>query len=261
MPTLHPVRSYLEHYFHSTNKHGVHSPFVYDLVTNVFPESANLPAGDDIEQVRDELRKDNRVIQVNDLGAGSRVDSHSTRRISSIAHAALHSPKDCRLLFRLARKFKPSIIVELGTSFGVSTAYLAKACPTANVFTIEGCPNIHARAVRNFSYLGLHNIDAINGSFDEVLPELLSRLPRIGLLYIDGNHRSAPTLNYFNQCYERLTSDSIVIFDDIHWSKDMESAWNQLIDDERIIVSIDLFRFGLVFVKRNQAKEHFRIRV
>lgn len=261
MQSLHPVISYVDHLVNAKSKHGVHSPFVYRLVTEVLSGKANTPACSDVEALRERLLQDRSEITITDLGAGSRTGANTRRKVSSIARAALHSRKDCSMLYRLAQDMNASTILELGTSLGISTSYLAKACPQAQVITIEGCPRIHSIAKSNFSALGIENIRPLNGAFSDVLPAALEECGKIDLLYIDGDHRSGPTLNNFELCLPYLHDNSLVIFDDIHWSSDMEDAWLKLKAHQQVTVSIDTFQFGLVFLRKGQAEQHFKVRV
>ncbi|MEO5783563.1 MAG: class I SAM-dependent methyltransferase, partial [Ginsengibacter sp.] len=165
------------------------------------------------------------------------------------------------LLFRIVQYYKPHNIVELGTSLGITTAYIASANKTSEVFTLEGAKNIAAIAQQNFEKIGVQNIKQIQGNFDDTLPHLLSQIQKIDLAYVDGNHRKKPTLNYFNQLFEKSNDQFILIFDDIHWSEEMEEAWKEIQQHNDVTLTIDLFFIGLVFFKKDfKAKQHFIIR-
>lgn len=242
--------------------HGIHSPFVYDLVTLVLNDDKNryyCYAG--IEALRQQLLKSHTELKVIDLGAGSRTADSSTRTIGSIARAALKPPKYGQLLFRLANYMQANTILEVGTSLGITTAYLASSSSRANVFTMEGVPDIVKTAQQHFTGLGLKNIRLIAGNFDETLPETLPEMGAIDLAYLDGNHRLEPTLRYFEQIFPFLHAKSLVIFDDIHWSAEMEQAWEAIKADPRVKLTIDLFFIGLVFFDDAfKQPQHFTIR-
>jgi len=143
---------------------------------------------------------------------------------------------------------------------GISTAYLAKASPNAQIITIEGCPNIHREAVDNLNALEINNVECINGPFEGTVASQAARLGQVDMLYIDGDHRSKPTLSYLNAALPFLHEGSIVIFDDIHWNSDMEKAWQQITEKDALTVTLDLYQFGLAFLHKGQAKQHFRIK-
>ncbi|SFD04478.1 Methyltransferase domain-containing protein [Chitinophaga sp. CF118] len=252
------AKKYLHYYFTAGNRHDVHSPFVYTLVDEVLRNKQKPAAFREIEQVRKSLLHSSETLQVTDLGAGSLINSGTERKVSDIVRHAAKPAKFGQLFYKLIQHFKPQYLLELGTSMGMSTSYMAKADPAAKVLTIEGCPNIAARAARNFETLQLQNIKQYIGNFDTVLPTVLADVPRLDYVYIDGNHRSAPTLQYFEQCLSKAHDNSIFIFDDIHWTPDMEAAWHTIQQHPRVTFTIDLFFIGLVFFRPDmKIKQHF----
>jgi predicted O-methyltransferase YrrM len=249
---------YLRYWFSAKNAHGLHSPFVFELYNEVISKKGSYYSFDKIEHLRKKLLISKKEIDVTDLGTGS----SGKRTIGEIAERSAKGKKYCELLFRIVYRFKPAVILELGTSLGISTAYLATAHPDAKVITIEGCPNTAAEARKNFESLGLKNIESVTGNFDTILPAALRQLPSAfcQLVFLDGNHRKEPTLRYFTQCLEYAGSDSIFIFDDIHWSTEMEAAWEEIKNHPKVTVTVDLFFLGLVFLRKEQVKENLTIK-
>lgn len=248
---------YLKYWFSAKNAHGIHSPFVFSLYNDVINKKGSYYVFDKIEQLRKKLLLSKKEINVTDLGAGS----SGKRTLAEIAARSAKSKKYCELLYRLAYHFKPGSVLELGTSLGISTAYLASANPNAKVITIEGCLNTAAEAKKNFESLGLKNIESVVGNFDNVLLRPSSSVPRpLNFVFFDGNHKKEPTLNYFTQCLSQADNDSIFIFDDIHWSAEMEEAWEEIKRNPKVTVTIDLFFLGLVFFRKEQVKEDFVVR-
>ena len=248
---------YLKYWFSSKTAHGIHSPFVFELYNDVINKKGDYYSFYKIELLRKRLLLSKKEIEVTDLGSGK----SGKRSIAEIAERSAKNKKYCELLFRLAYHQKPETILELGTSLGISTIYLASADPTTKVITIEGCPNTASEAKKNFEALGLKNIESIVGNFDEVLARPSSPALRpMDFIFFDGNHRKTPTLNYFNQCLSYANNNSIFIFDDIHWSNEMEEAWKEIKKHPKVTVTIDLFFLGLVFFRKEQVKENFKIR-
>lgn len=250
---------YFKYWLSAKNAHGIHSPFVFELYNEALNKKGSYYAFDRIEQLRKKLLQSKNEIQVTDLGAGK----SEKRTIAEIAERSAKSKKYCELLFRLAYHFKPASILELGTSLGISTSYLASANPKTKVITIEGCPNTRQEALKNFEALGISNIESIHGNFDTTLPAVLAQLPVVGcqLVFIDGNHRKEPTLRYFTRLLEHSNNDSVLIFDDIHWSAEMEEAWEEIKAHGQVTVTIDLFFMALVFLRKEQAKEDFILKI
>ncbi|MEO6187349.1 MAG: class I SAM-dependent methyltransferase [Ginsengibacter sp.] len=257
------ARKFLIYYLTANNGkgHGIHSPFVFNFVTDVLNDKNQYECFDKIEPLRKELQRDHSFIEVEDFGAGSAVIPHRQRKVSAIAASSLKNKKFARLLFRIVKHYQPETIIELGTSFGTTTCYLACAKSSAKVFTLEGSKAIAQIAKGNFEKLSFSNIQLIEGNFEESLPELIQKIERIDILFVDGNHRREATLKYFNQCLGKSTSSSIFIFDDIHWSKEMEDAWEEIKAHPSVKLTIDLFFIGLVFFNPDfKVKQHFVIR-
>lgn len=249
---------YLRYYFTAGNRHDVHSPFVYALVEEVLHDRRQPSAFAAIEALRRQLLQSSEVLEVTDLGAGSLTGAGTLRKVSDIARHAAKPPRFGQLFYRLVQYFKPQYLLELGTSLGLSASYMAMARPEAQVITVEGCPNIAGYARRNFERLQIRNIVQQTGNFDNVLPEVLEKLPRLDWVYIDGNHRKDPTLAYFEQCLTRSHEHSLFIFDDIHWTSGMEEAWHTIQEHPAVTLTIDLFFIGLVFFRKDfKVKQHF----
>jgi predicted O-methyltransferase YrrM len=165
-----------------------------------------------------------------------------------------------QLLFRMVNHFQPTTVLELGTSVGITTAYLSAAHSKIKVTTIEGCPEIAAIAATNFKHLNIQNIDQQIGNFDSLLPAFLAKTEKLDFVFFDGNHRKEPTLNYFYQCLEKAHESSVFIFDDIYWSAEMTAAWEIIKNNAQVTVTLDLFSLGIVFFRKEQVKQHFLIR-
>ncbi len=214
-----------------------------------------------IESVRQEMLRDNSSLEVEDRGAGSAVIKTNTRKLSKIAASSLKPKKFAQLLFRIVQHYQPQTVIELGTSLGITTAYLANGNKKATVYTLEGAASIAAIARKNFAKLSLPDIKLIEGDFALTLPRLLEKMTTVDLVFIDGNHRKGPTLHYFEQLLHHCGHSTILIFDDIHWSAEMEEAWEKIRSHPSVTLSIDLFFIGLVFFDTAfREKQHFKIR-
>lgn len=257
------AQKYCRYYFTASNGkgHGVHSPFVYDFIRKVLNDGHKYEAYTRVEALRRQLLINDKVIEVEDFGAGSALAKSNRRSLASIAKHAAKSPKYAQLLFRIVQFYQPANILELGTSLGISTAYMALGHQRAQVVTGEGSAAIAAQARDNFNRLGLAQPQLVQGNFDDTLPAMLKLLKQVDLAFVDGNHRLEPTVRYFQQLLPYLNEYSIVILDDIHWSADMEQAWEQVKAHEAVTLTIDLFFIGLVFFRKDfKVKQHFSVR-
>lgn len=254
------ISDYLKHRLTAKSRHGTHSPFVYKLTDEVIYDFKSKNDYKSIEEQRKKLFNDDSVITVTDLGAGSQLNKNRAKKVSQIAKNALKKPGLAQLIYRLAKENQPKSIVELGTCLGITTAYLSKACPEAKIITIEGCPETSAVAARNFEDLGLKNIELQVGNFDGLFPKIVDQADQLDFVYIDGNHRKEATLDYFKWCLPKVHEGSLLIFDDIYWSEGMKEAWAEIKAHPKVTVTIDLFWIGLVYFRKGQVKEHFKIK-
>jgi predicted O-methyltransferase YrrM len=255
------AKDYLLHRFKAKNRHGVHSPFVYRLVDKVIYDFDAKKVYTDVENLREQLLIDNRIITITDLGAGSHVNNNRQKKISDIAHDALKPPKLAQLLYRLVAGLKPRNIIELGTCLGITTLYLQKAAPGTKVYTLEGCPQTAGIAKETFKKAGINDVELITGNFDNTLPDVINNLDKLDFVFVDGNHQKDATLKYFEWCLPKVHENTMLIFDDIYWSEGMKEAWNEIKSHPKVTVTIDLFWIGLVFFKAGQAKEGFLIKI
>jgi len=260
---------YLKYWLTASNGkgHGIHSPFVFQFIAQVLNDNREYYCYSTIERLRRQLKYNKTEIILEDFGAGSRLHSAYKRRVCDIAKSSLKSKKFARLFFRMINfYFSESLeravtILELGTSLGITTAYLASVNRSYRVITIEGAKSIAAIAKKNFQQLGLSNIELIEGDFDSALIPTVKELSAIDFAFIDGNHRKEPTINYFKEILAKTSEQSIIVFDDIHWSKEMEEAWEYIKHHALVTLSIDLFFVGIVFFRKEQrVKQHFTVR-
>ena len=257
------ARKYLSYYRNASNGkgHGIHSPFVFDFIINVLNDRKKYDEYKKAESLRSQLLRDSRMFLVEDFGAGSAFLKEKEVSIRSIARHAAKSKKYGQLLFRIIKHYQPGHILELGTSLGITTSYLSLAKPDSSIITVEGSGEIAEIARMNFKKLSLSNMELVEGNFDDVLPGVLERMDRIDLAFIDGNHRKEPTVRYFEQMLPKTINETILIFDDIHWSKDMEEAWKLIREHPATRCTIDLFFIGIVLFRREfYEKQHFTIR-
>lgn len=257
------AKKYFYYFLHSYNGkgHGVHSPFVFDFIIHVLNDRKKYDCYLKIESQRKQLLANNTLIEVEDFGAGSAVNPFKRRRIKDIAASSLKGKKYAQLLFRIAHYYRAKTIVELGTSLGITTSYLASASRHSKVYTFEGSGNIASIAKCNFGKFDLKNIELTEGNFEKTLPSINKKIEKVDLLFIDGNHRKVPTLEYFDFFLNKATNNSIFIFDDIHWSEEMEAAWKIIKGHQSVTLTIDLFFIGLVFFSSDfKVKQDFPIR-
>jgi len=258
---LFQIKAYLQFLWHSKNEHAVHSPFVFSLIIKCLYDKKSKPEYTPLKAYRQSLLQNNNTIAVTDFGAGSKVFKSNTRVISKIAQTAGITSKRAELLFRMIRYFQPETVLEIGTSLGLASAALSLGNAKAKITTLEGCPATANQAQEQFQKFNFENIDSVVTEFSGYLKSPQSLTTNYQFIYFDGNHSKEATLAYFDYLLPTITNDTVWIFDDIHWSPEMESAWKIIKDHPKVIVTIDTFQWGLVFFRYEQEKEHFVIRV
>ncbi len=253
MSKLFQLKTYLNYWLDAVDEHSLHSPFLFDLYTKVI--NLDTESIDEIEKLRASLLKTQSEITVEDLGAGSNHFNSSKRAIGEIAETSLSDTRFSLLYLRIARHIDAKNIIELGTSLGINTLYLAQK-KNVKVFTFEGSESIAEIAQDTFEFAAAKNIELIRGNIDSTLYSNLSRMPKADLVFMDANHQYAPTLKYFKWLLMKIHDKSIIILDDIHSSPGMEQAWREICNHELVHTSIDLYRCGILFFDPSLNKQH-----
>lgn len=252
------VKSFFSWWLEAVDEHSLHSPFFFDLYTRQIKPGIAPDQYSHIESLRQKLLTDRRYITVRDLG--SKGSKKATRMISAIARTSMSPARYSIIYARLANYMNAGCILELGTSFGINTLYLAEKSD-ATVTTFEGAPAIAEIAALTFEFAGKKNVDLIMGNIDKTLPAFLHRIRRIDLALIDANHRYEPTIRYFEHLLRKVHERSVIVVDDIHYSAEMQKAWKDMQAHRLVYGSADLFRCGILFFDPSLNKQHVILQV
>ena len=210
-----------------------------------------------IESERSKLISNQKTISINDYGAGSSVNSNLERTISDIAKNSLTSAKLSRLIYRLIKSSESKVLLELGTSFGINSLYMASAWDDSNLTTLEGCENTANISQSIFDKSGLENIKLIQGNINKTLNDYLAFSGKIDFIFIDANHKYEPTMAYFNKLLMKTHDDTVLVIGDIHWSHEMEKAWKEIKDSQIVTLSIDVFEAGICYFMPDIVKQDY----
>lgn len=269
---LYRVRTWLRHYLTAWNTggEGVHSPYLFEWVRMVMSDKHAYRIWNDIERVRAQMLASKEVVEFVDYGSGKRQlgeHARSERLVREIAKGSLAKAKYAQMLFRLVnwlghqlrKDDEGLIIVELGTSLGVTTAYMAGVDARDKVYTYEGCEAVAKIAGDNWKALGINNIECRIGTIKGKI--LKGCLERVDIAFIDANHTYEASLEYFNVLASKVHEKSVIVLDDIYHSEEMEKAWKEICKDERVTTTIDLYQMGLVFFDKHYWKRNYRMRL
>ncbi|MGC8865792.1 MAG: O-methyltransferase [Bacteroidales bacterium] len=252
--------SLLRYLIEARTRYSVHSPFVYEFIEKVLRGRGDATWYRAAENTRRRMLRDHRTIPFEDFGTGGLRQRHYPIRLSTIARYSGRKKKEGRMLARLVAWTQPRHMLELGTSLGISSLYMASACPEAQFITLEGCKEVLEIARKNFLQAGFSSIQTLSGPFETTLPTLIAGGLRPDLVLFDGNHAHQPTLYYFHQLLPVIHADTVFVFDDIHWSAGMEKAWKEIAACPQVTLSVDIFSMGLVFFRSGIKKQHFILR-
>lgn len=253
---LHRISSFVKYWLYQVNEHSLQAPFIYDLYTQVILKAKHANPYPKIEELRKVLRQSAQIIEVEDFGAGSGLSSNKKRSISSIAKYGITKLKYAVLMDSLIRYLKYSSIIELGTSLGINTLYLAQG-DNRKVVTFEGDPTLSNLAKSNFNKFNLGNIDLVSGRIEDTLGPQLASVEKIDFAFVDAHHNYDATLRNFETLSRYLHRNGCIIFDDIHWSNDMERAWRVIKHSPTVSLSIDIFQMGIVFLNPDYGKQDY----
>ncbi|NNE32921.1 MAG: class I SAM-dependent methyltransferase [Winogradskyella sp.] len=256
---MYQILSYIKFILSSTNQHGVHSPFVYNFVTKCLYNRTKYDAYKALYTYRKKLKKSKTKIEVIDLGEGSKLLKTNQRRVSKMIRNSSSSFKNAKLLFKTTKYFNFKTILELGTSLGMGTYAMAIADTSSKIISIEGCPNTLGFTNSYLRQYNLKHLSFINGDFQSTIQKLNE--DKFDCVFIDGHHNKKSTINYFESLLSKTHNNTVFVFDDIYWSKGMTEAWAYIKAHPSVSVTVDTFHLGYVFFRKEQAKEHFKIRV
>jgi predicted O-methyltransferase YrrM len=266
---LHRIFATLRFYFSAKTAYQLHSPFVFDLANAVIEDKRYFYAFRDIEHLREKMLSNNTKIEFQDFGAGSKrglkeeipnPNNLQVRTIANITSNSGSSRVQSQRLFRLAHHLQPKKMLELGTSLGIGSMYLAAAVGDAQLITLEGSSKCADVARVNLNLLNLKNVKVVTGAFEKTLISALQELKSLDFVFLDGNHRLEPTLEYFETCLKYSNDKTVFVLDDIFWSKEMTTAWEMLKNHPKVTLSIAFSDISMVFINPDfLVKQHFQI--
>ncbi len=253
MNILFRLKKYLSYLANAKTKYYLHSPFVYQFYLNVL-EGEDETLFQAIRLLRTKLKNSDTALKIEDFGTGDL----KSKKLSDIERKVSVRDKYGVLLYRLVRYFKPKNVLEIGTSIGLSSSYMALVNSDVRVTSLEGSQELAETAKQHHALLQIKNVEVVTGNFCQTLPASLKQFPTVDVVFFDGNHSRQATLDYFSQCLTKANDNSVFVLDDIYWSEEMTGAWEEIKSHPHITLTIDLYQFGICFFRKEKlAKENF----
>ncbi len=252
------ISSFWRYYRAAKTRYDVHSPFLSVWVETVLEDQRQFYAFDDAEIIRNHWMHNLQMVDYStDHGAGSRAGQGKKRSVQEIVQKSAIEAYAGRWLFRMVNFHKPKTILELGTSLGISALYLQGGRRSARLITFEGNPTVAKLAKESFRKSRRRVPDIRVGTFVEEIPKIVKAFKKLDFIWIDGDHKYESTVLYFEQLLPLLHERSVVVIGDIYWSKEMELAWLEIRRHERVSMSVDLYKMGVLFFRQElQQQEH-----
>ena len=252
---------YFKYYLFAKHKrgHGIHSPFIFNLIVNVLRNKKKDEEIISVFDVYNSYRRNNTVLKFKEIGAGTIYNKSKNISVGEIIKRSSVNKKYGKLIYNLIKYFNPTNILEIGSSVGISAAFLAQAAPKAYFTSIEGIEE-KIKTAKQIATELKHSTEFIQGNFDSILDSVLEKYEKLDFVFFDGNHKKKNTLEYFDLCLKKVHNETVFVFDDIHWSEEMEEAWNEIKNHSKVRVSLDLFRMGLIFFKEELSYENYVIK-
>lgn len=248
----------MQYYFNAQGTIRLHSPFLFQFYLEVLEKPRT--KGKYSKKLIEQIRSKNTFLENVSIGAKSRTDIKNKNKASNLQQLISVRPKYGKVLTYLSEYVNAEYVLELGSGLGVSAAYLAEAEGVSRIVSVDGNEQFVAFNQFNFKELEIPKVSFTKGLIEDKLAEGFEELPRVDLIFVDGNHTKEGTLANFVLLKQYLHDNTVVVFDDIYWSKGMQEAWDIIRKDETFSISVDLFQFGILFRrKEHKEKEHFTL--
>lgn len=237
------------------DKFSLQGPYISDLYNGLLNYLKDSQSKDlDLEVWREKLLKDGEILEIKDFGAGSKKLKKNQFRTTKAVTRFSTTRRKFNQLYQYFCLQTPGIqVLELGTCTGVNTLYLSRVAQ-GDLFTFEGAESLIRKAKEG---PGANKPQYIHGNIKETLPLVLQQIPKVDFVLIDATHNYEGTIGYFHALLPYLHEESMVAIADIHWSKEMEQAWERIRQTDSVSLSIDFFECGILIFKKGIHKSHY----
>ena len=244
---------YLRYWLSKEDLYSQHSTFVFSIYSNLktYLNSSN-EFNSEIELFRKSLLLNRNTLTIQDFGAGSKKVNQKDRPVSKITRYSSSQTKFATLYQYFCQLTPAEYVLELGTCVGISTRYLSQVTK-GKLWTMEGAEALWQIAQSDPIP---RKTEFILGEISKELPPIITQIPKLDFALIDANHTYEGTLGSFESCLKKIQPQSIVIIGDIHWSKEMELAWQTIKNHPSVKLTFDFFECGVLFFDFPGTKTH-----
>lgn len=234
---------YLSYWLTKEDKYSLQSPLLYNQYKELFKFIEERKNSDlEIEGFRNQLLQTEKSIPILDLGAGSKKVNTPIRKLAKITEYSTSSRKYAQLLQYFCSQTAGGIVIELGTCVGITTRYLNKVTKS-QLLTFEASEELIQVAKGDYK---LPKVKFVVGDINFTLPEELKKISKVDFAFIDANHTYEGTMKSFKELISKINAESIIAIGDIHWSKGMEKAWNEIKNIPSVKLSLDFYEIGIL---------------
>ena len=229
--------------------HGIHSPFLFRLITEVVENRTSLPEYKIFKGLKSyvlDLLDGFSEPSLSNIYHQFKVPSSNPHQLYRKIELPLRYSK---VVFRLIREFKPSSVVYYGPSLGASLVIIAMANNDNHIYQFindAACELVSKELLKDSAISNVH-------FFQE------NEVPSVDHEFVVINYPGNPVVsqNMAQKCLHVHGDDDVLIIRGIHESKEMEVIWRELIASESVRVSLDLFEIGIALFRKGLQKENF----
>lgn len=250
-------KNYMAHHFYKlkeeiryrfkTRHHkgrGIHSPYLFRLVTSVLQEKHPYYYFNSIESLRKE-------IYINPASLNKR---HFITR-----HRGAKEARCGQIIFRIIQDAQSETLLELGMSTGLETQYMALANQKARCITMTRSAELAATAQKGFQKQGLKHIELHILEPEETPGNIINELETLDFVLFN-QLGSEECLDLFTQCLRKKNNGSIFVFTNIHGKPDTTQTWKKIRVNKNVQVTMDLYNLGIVLFNPELEKRNYVLR-
>lgn len=245
----------LQYYLTKKNPINLHSPFLYQLYLKTFRIHYRIPQ--QLISYQNKLSQCNDSIEFQSIGANKKFIKTKVNKWEKRISTKLQKRS---YIIGLAEYFNAKNILELGGGFGKTSAMLSLSLPYTEIYTIEGVTLLNNYITNLKNELNLINLHNFNLDFNTAIDKFIKENKKFELIIVDGSHHYEATINIINQLPAILSEPSIVILDDINYSRNMYLSWKEIIKNNDFFdVKWERNSYGLLIKNSNMSKQFIKI--